>query len=117
MKFDELDEFGRDLKRLLKKYKSLREDLAVVKKILTVMPDERPPFSCLIDHASSAARVIKLQKIACKSLKGAGVNSGLNLIYAHVKGEKRIVMMRIYDRNEKQNDNRKLIRHQFSDSA
>lgn len=42
MIFVELDEFKKDLKSLLKKYRSLTEDLAVIKQILQVFPDERP---------------------------------------------------------------------------
>lgn len=113
MKFEELDEFKKDMKGLLKKYKSLREDLLVVKKVLMIMPDERPPFSFQIDHASVAARIIKVRKIACKSLKGEGVNSGLRLIYAHFKKEKRIVMIGLYDRNDKQHSDRKMLFRKF----
>jgi len=36
MIFEELEEFKKDLKTLLKKYRSLNEDLEVVKKILSV---------------------------------------------------------------------------------
>ncbi len=34
MDFDELNEFKKDLKKLLKKYRSLNDDLVVVKKVL-----------------------------------------------------------------------------------
>lgn len=50
MTFDELAEFKKDLKNLLKKYRTLNDDLDVVKKVLEVMPDERPPFSFRIDN-------------------------------------------------------------------
>ena len=45
MKFEALAEFKVDVKSLLKKYRTLEDDLAVVKKVLQVLPDERPPFS------------------------------------------------------------------------
>ena len=45
MTFEELPEFRKDVKTLLKKYRTLSDDLAVVKKVLVVVPDERPPFS------------------------------------------------------------------------
>jgi hypothetical protein len=45
MEFEELSEFGKDLKRLSKKFRSLNEDIQVVRMILEVFPDERPPFS------------------------------------------------------------------------
>lgn len=50
MTFDEIPEFGKDLKNLLKKYATPLDDLEVVKKVLTVYPDERPPFSFRIDN-------------------------------------------------------------------
>ena len=40
MKFEELPEFQKDLKALLKKYRTLNDDLNVVKKVLEVLPDE-----------------------------------------------------------------------------
>lgn len=45
MIFLELDEYKKDLKSLTKKYCSLPEDLDVVKQVLFVIPNERPPFS------------------------------------------------------------------------
>ena len=77
-----LSEFQKDLKRLLKKYRTLNDDLEEVKTILKVKPDERPPFSFRIDNLGINTCVIKVKKIACKALKGKGVNSGLRLIYA-----------------------------------
>ena len=40
MTFDELTEFKKDLKILLKKYRTLNDDLFVVKRVLEVTPDE-----------------------------------------------------------------------------
>lgn len=85
MIIEELDEFKRDVKFLLKKYRSLNQDLTIVKKILAVLPDERPPFSYRINNLGIETCVIKVKKIACKALKGKGVNSGLRLVYAHFK--------------------------------
>jgi hypothetical protein len=79
MIFEELEEFEKDMKKLLKKYRSLHEDLEVVKQILTVLPDERPPFSFRIDNLGIETCVIKVKKIACKALKGKGVNSDSDL--------------------------------------
>ncbi|MCY7328763.1 MAG: hypothetical protein LH618_09460 [Saprospiraceae bacterium] len=39
-----------NLKSLLKKYSTLNDDLDVVKKVLAILPDERPPFSFRIDN-------------------------------------------------------------------
>lgn len=74
MNFEELPEYKKDLKNLLKKYRTLTEDMEVVKKVLTVSPGERPPFSFRIDGLGITTCVIKIKKIACRSLKGRGVN-------------------------------------------
>ena len=106
MLFEEIEPFKKDLKGLLKKYKTLHDDLAVVKKILEILPDARPPFSFRIDNLGIENCVIKVKKIACKSLKGNGVNSGLRLVYAYFEKQGKIVFIEIYHKNNKENEDR-----------
>ncbi|MEA4936304.1 MAG: hypothetical protein VB102_06645 [Paludibacter sp.] len=113
MKFEELEAYKKDIKDLLKKYRTLNDDLKVVKQVLEVMPDERPPFSFRIDNLGLETCVIKVKKIACKSLKGRGVNSGLRLIYAHFADEQRIVFVELYHKNDKECEDRERILHYF----
>lgn len=113
MIFNELSEFSKDLKDLLKRYRTLNDDLDVVKKVLEVVPDERPPFSFRIDGLGLTTCIIKVKKIACKSLKGRGVNSGLRLIYAYFKEEQKIVFVELFHKNDKENEDRKRITDNF----
>lgn len=113
MNFELLAEFQKDLKALLKKYRTLESDLAVVKKVLTVFPDERPPFSFRIEGLQIKCCVIKVRKIACKSLKGKGVNSGLRLIYAWFEKEEKIIFIELYHKGEKESEDRERITHHF----
>lgn len=113
MTFDELTEFKGDLKNLLKKYRTLNDDLDVVKRVLEVTPDERPPFSFRIDHLGLETCIIKVKKIACKALKGRGVNSGLRLIYAHFPDEQKITFIELYHKNDKENEDKKRITDNF----
>lgn len=113
MTFNELSEFKKDLKHLLKKYRTLKEDLVVVKKVMEVMPDERPPFSFRIDNLGLQTCVIKVRRIACKALKGKGVNSGFRLIYAHFPDEQKITFIELYHKNDKQREDRKRITKNF----
>ncbi|HLF33431.1 MAG TPA: hypothetical protein VI583_04310 [Cyclobacteriaceae bacterium] len=106
MKFDQLSGFERDLKHLLKKYRTLNDDLDVVKKVLEVNPDERPPFSFRIDNLGIETCIIKVKKIACRALKGKGVNSGLRLIYAYFKEDQKIIFIELYHKNDQENENR-----------
>ena len=114
MIFEELTEFQKDLKNLLKKYRTLNDDLSVVKQVLTVAPDERPPFSFRIDNLTLETCVIKVKKIACKSLKGRGVNSGLRLIYAYFKDQKKIIFVELYHKNDKENEDKQRILNNFT---
>lgn len=96
------------------KYRSLPENLDVVKQMFFVISNERPPFSFEIRDLGLGTCVIKVKKIACKSLKGRGVNSGLRLIYAHFSIEEKIVLVELYHKNNKGSEDRERIRQNFS---
>ena len=113
MIFEELTEFQKDLKSLSKKYRTINDDLEVVKQVLTVTPDERPPFSFRIDNLGLETCVIKVKKIACKALKGRGVNSGLRLIYAYFKDQEKIIFVELYHKNNKENEDKQRILNNF----
>jgi len=113
MIFDELPEFKKDLKILSKKFRTLYEDLIVVKKVLEILPHERSPFSFRIDNLGLETCIIKVKKMACKALKGRGVNSGLRLIYAHFPEEQKITFIELYHKNDKENEDRKRITYNF----
>ncbi len=113
MKFDELDEYKKDLKKLLKKYRTIQDDIEIVKKVLEVKPEARPPFSFQIEGLGLESCIIKVKKIACKSLKGRGVNTGLRLIYAHFIETQEIVFIELYHKNDKENEDRDRIKKNF----
>lgn len=113
IEFDELIEFSKDVKKLLKKYRTLNEDLEVVKLDLNDEPGESPPFSFRIDNLGLETCIIKVKKIACKALKGRGVNSGLRLIYAHFPDEQQITFIELYHKNDKENEDKKRITDNF----
>lgn len=113
MNFDELPEFKRDLKTLLKKYRTLHDDITVVKKVLEILPDERPPFSFRIDQLGIETCVIKIKKMACKALKGKGVNSGFRLVYAYFPDLQKIIFIELYHKNNKENEDRNRIIENF----
>ena len=114
MTFDTLPEFEKDLKQLLRKYRTLNDDLGDVKTILKKMPDERPPFSFRIDQLGLETCVIKVKKIACRALKGKGVNSGLRLVYALFKDTGKIIFVELYHKNDKETEDRERIRANFT---
>ena len=132
MNFEELKEFERDKKKLGKKYRSILDDLETVKQVLEVISDERPPFSFRINNLGIETCIIKVRKIACKALKGKGVNSGLRLVYAHFKtqitesenkydegveekgiSKEKIVFIELYHKSDKENEDRDRILKYF----
>jgi hypothetical protein len=113
MEFNHLPEFDKDLKSLLKKFRTLQDDLAEVKLILNKRPDERPPFSFRIDNLGLETCVIKVKKIACKALKGRGVNSGLRLVYAYFSEVQKITFIELYHKNDKEHEDKKRILNHF----
>lgn len=113
IKFETLTEFEKDLKRLLKKYRTLESDLDDVRKDLNDEPGAHPPFSFRIDGLGIKTCVIKIKKIASDSFKGRGRNSGFRLIYAWFESEQRIVFVELYHKNDKENEDRQRILNNF----
>ena len=113
IQFEELLEFKKDLKQLLKKFRTLNGDLEVVKQDLNDEPGESPPFSYRINGLGIETCVIKVKKIACKALKGRGVNSGLRLIYAYYESEAKVVFVELYHKDDKENEDKQRIPNNF----
>ena len=113
MEFDELPEFQRDLKQLLKKYRTLRDDLEVLKKVLAVASHPQPPMSYRItDLGFEKSMIIKLKKFASRSLKGKGSNTGFRLIYSYHRQTELIQFVQIYFKaNEANEDKERILRH------
>ncbi|MDR8389939.1 hypothetical protein NC796_02235 [Aliifodinibius sp. S!AR15-10] len=114
MTFEELKPFKRDLKKLSKRYRTLRDDLEILKKVLRVSPEARPPFSFEIGGLGIESCVIKVKKMACRSLPGRGANTGLRVVYAHFEGDEKIVFVELYFKGEKQNEDRNRILEHFN---
>jgi hypothetical protein len=112
MDFEELDEFKKDLKKLLKRFLTLEDDLSVIKKVLIVHPDPRPPFSFQVDGLGISSCVIKVKKMACRALKGRGADSGLRLVYAYFKNPPKIVLVELYFKADKEIEDRdRILKH------
>ena len=113
MIIEELNEYSNDLKKLSKKYRTLPEDMRTVTKVLAIKPEERPPFSFRIDNLGIETCIIKVRKIASKSFKGKGINSGFRLIYAHFIEEKKIVLIEVYHKSKKESEEKQRILDNF----
>lgn len=85
----------------------MKHDLEVVKGVLEVKSEERPPFSYRINNLGLETCVLKVRKIACRALKGRGVNNVLRLVYAHFLDRQKIIFMELYHKSERSTKDRK----------
>lgn len=113
MKIERLPEFEKDLKFLSKKYPTLSEDIDVLCQVLLINPGARPSFSFQINMLHVQTCVVKVKKIASRSFKGRGVNSGFRLIYAYIPEESKIVLVELYHKNTKEVEDRERIVRYF----
>ena len=113
IKFETIKEFDKDLKRLLKKYRTLDADLEDIRKDLNDEPGENEPFSFRINGLGIETCIIKIKKIASDSFKGRGRNSRFRLIYAWCEEEERIVFVELYHKSEKAGEDRERILENF----
>ncbi|MBI4828211.1 MAG: hypothetical protein HY804_05285 [Nitrospinae bacterium] len=113
--YRETEGFNKDFKRLLKKFRTLRDDLKTAKRNaidmyhlhnvdnLSVVP--------IPEFHSADIQVFKLKKFACKALKGRGVKSGIRVIYAYHSSSPTVDFIEIYFKGEKENEDRDRVRH------
>jgi mRNA-degrading endonuclease RelE of RelBE toxin-antitoxin system len=111
-----LPEFDKDIKKLLKKFRTLEEDLDIFLKTELVLyhklkKDNKGIF--LIPRLGvENPKIYKAKKFACRSLKGRGVQSGIRVIYGYFEKEDRIELIEIYFKGDKENeDEDRIARH------
>lgn len=108
-----LPEFEKDFKKLLKRFKTLEEDLKVfVEKQLNLYhklnKDNKGIFP-MTGLSIENPGIYKAKKFACRSLKGKGVHSGIRVIYSYFQDEDRIEMIEIYYKGDKKIEDRNRI--------
>lgn len=120
MKFkhiEHLEKFSRDLKKLLKRFPSLEEDLdSFIKAQLIAYHKHHvdnhgivPIEGILIQYP----QIFKVLKFACKSLKGKGVHSGIRITYAYFSVEDRIEFIEIYYKGDQENEDKERIKYYY----
>src|ERR1700693_53354 len=120
MKFkhiEQLDKFKKDLKKLLKKFPSLEEDLdSLVKAQLIAyhkLNVDNHGIFAIENLAFQNPKIFKIKKFACKSLKGKGVHSGIRITYAYFSAEDRIEFIEIYYKGDQENEDRERIKSYY----
>ena len=108
-----LSEFEKDTKKLLKKFKTIEDDLKIfIEKQLFLYHKLKVDNGGIFQITGLPVEnpgVYKAKKFACKSLKGKGVQSGIRVIYAYDEGKDKIVLIEIYFKGDKANEDKKRI--------
>jgi len=108
-----LPEFEKDIKKLLKRFKTLENDLEIfIKNELNLYHklkiDNKGVFQ-VPGLKIEIPKIYKANKFACRSLKGKGVQSGIRVIYAHFEEKDKIALIEIYYKGDKENEDRERI--------
>jgi mRNA-degrading endonuclease RelE of RelBE toxin-antitoxin system len=105
-----LPEFEKDFKKLIKRFRTLEDDLNnFIKTELNLYHklsiDNKGIFQ-IPGVPFDAPKIFKAKKFACRSLKGKGVQSGIRVIYSYSEKIDRIELIEIYYKGDKQNEDR-----------
>lgn len=112
--YDETDEFQKDLKKLLKKYRSLKEDLETAKtasiELFHIHKVNNLSVFPIPGFCTDEILICKIKKFACKALKGRGSKSGIRVIYAFHITLQRAVFIEMYFKADQKNEDRERIK-------
>lgn len=108
-----LPEFEKDIKRLLRRFKTVEDDLKIfIEKELNLYHklkiDNKGIFQ-ISGLQIENPKIYKAKKFACRSLKGEGVQSGIRIIYAYFEEEDKVELIEIYFKGDKENEDRERI--------
>ena len=108
-----LPEFEKDIKKLLKRFKTLEDDLEIfIKNELNLyhkLKIDNKEVSQVPGLKIEIPKIYKAKKFACRSLKGKGVQSGIRVIYAYFEKRDKIDFIEIYYKGDKENEDKERI--------
>jgi len=106
--FKKLPEFERELKKFLKKYKSLEEDLKNLEKVLESYPTGIGK-NFTITHYGDEVKIVKT-RLVCRSLR----NRSMRVIYAYHNNIFEFMYIEIYFKGDKENEDKERIKKYLS---
>jgi len=110
--------FDKDLKRLLKKFRTLEDDIDVAKKnaieLFHSLKVDNNSIEPIQNFCSDEVKICKIKKFACKALKGRGVQSGIRVIYAYYVSTNTVDFIEMYFKGESENENKDRIKEYLS---
>jgi len=120
LEFFEHNAFKRDVKRLLKKYRTLKDDLSVFRQVLCLAHEtgeHRPEDLGMLPLAGLSIPVKDVyiaKKFACRALKGSGARSGIRVVYRFNRDLRRIEFIEIFHKNDKPIEDKDRIEELYS---
>ena len=108
IKFERHDRFEKQIKKLIRKYRSLEEDLEIVKKYAIeafhIENKDNEAVELVPKFDRKTVQIYKIRKFACKALKGKGVRSGIRVIYAFYPEKFEVEFLEIYFKEKNYTD-------------
>lgn len=105
-----LPQFEKDMRKLLKRFKTLEDDLEIfIKNELNLYHKLKINNKGIFQISGlqiENPKVYKAKKFACRSLKGKGVQSGIRVVYAYFEENDKIELAEIYYKGDREGENR-----------
>ena len=112
-----LSEFEKDKKKLLKRFRTLDDDLNtfinIQLKLYHKLGIDNNAVEQISDLGINEPKIYKVKKFACKSLKGKGVQSEIRIIYSYYEKLDKIEFVEIYYKGDKENEDRNRIKRLY----
>jgi len=105
--YKSVSEFDKELKKLLKRFSTLNDDIEVFKRnaVELYFCHNTDNGSCVrINRLKIQTAVYKAKKFASRSLKGKGVRSGIRIVFAFEEEENKITFLEIYYKEKDDTD-------------
>jgi mRNA-degrading endonuclease RelE of RelBE toxin-antitoxin system len=110
IQYNTLSSFDKDFKKLHKKFKTLDEDFAIMKKnVIEVYHLKNIQTNAVVKiegFCSESYNSMKVRKFTSMSLKGRGAASGLRVIYVFENCTCKVTFIEIYFKQDKENEDR-----------
>jgi len=114
IQYEEIRKFKKDLKKLLKKFPTLNEDLELAKiaaiELYHLRGIDNLSIFPIRGACTDSIKMCKVKKFACKSLKGKGAKSGIRIIYAFHIQELKVTFIEIYFKGDKESEDKERIK-------
>ncbi len=110
IKYDLTESFKKDFQKLLKKFKTLDDDLENAKKnaieLFLIQKIDNKSVVLIPGFNNEKYKIYKMRKFACKALKGRGAQSGIRIIYAYCEVTLSVTFIEMYFKAEQEVENK-----------